>query len=121
MTWQYSQSTGVLTHNGSFIAKGYSGHGAGLNNPSMQDAYLTGPIPQGHYRINGYNNHKGPYTVKLVPILGTNTYGRDAFRIHGDRNDGSYHQASEGCIVINGAELRKSIASSSDDILVVVP
>ncbi|EYU17052.1 tlde1 domain-containing protein [Photorhabdus aegyptia] len=119
MTWQYSQGTGVLTHNGSFIAKGYSGHGTGINNPSMEQVEGEGPIPRGYYRINGYSNSITKVTVILDPIMGTNTFGRSLFRIHGDRRDGTYRQASHGCIIINGSNLRKEIANSSDTILVV--
>ncbi|WP_036771101.1 MULTISPECIES: tlde1 domain-containing protein [Photorhabdus] len=107
MTWQYSQSTGVLTHNGSFIAKGYSGRGAGINNSSMEQVKDEGPIPRGYYRINGYTNSITKVTVTLEPIMGTNTFGRTLFRIHGDRKDGTYRQASHGCIIINGSNLRK--------------
>lgn len=121
MTWEYSQSTGVLRHNGAVVASGYSGAGNGINNPAMQDVGFTGPIPQGMYRIQGYNNHKGPYTVILSPIMGTDTFGRTAFRIHGDNAKKPPRSSSEGCIITNGANLRNSIASSGDSVLRVVP
>lgn len=84
----------------------------------MDDVSNTGPIPKGHYRISGYDNHKGPWTLFLSPILGTNTFGRDHFLIHGD-NARTLGRSSEGCIVINGAELRAQVANSGDTILVV--
>lgn len=46
MTWEYSQGTGVLRHNGSIVARGYSGVGSGLNAPSMQQVERVGPIPE---------------------------------------------------------------------------
>ncbi|QUG75652.1 DUF2778 domain-containing protein [Erwinia sp. E602] len=63
MTWEHSQRTGELTHNGQRYAQGYSGKDSGKNNPSMDDVSNTGPIPKGHYRISGYDNHKGPWTI----------------------------------------------------------
>ena len=35
--YTYHQSTGVLDHNGAPLLTGYAGHGAGVNNPAMQD------------------------------------------------------------------------------------
>jgi hypothetical protein len=46
MSWTYKQSTGELDHNGAAIGAGYSGHGAGLNNPAMQNVHDVGPIPR---------------------------------------------------------------------------
>jgi hypothetical protein len=118
MAWEYSQSTGVLTHNGQHYAFGYSGKGKAKNDPSTERILNTGPIPKGHYRITGHNNHKGPWTVILEPIMGTNTFGRTAFRVHGD-NPQTVGDSSEGCIVINGAHLRQRMVTSGDTILVV--
>lgn len=56
--------------------------------------------------------------IELEPVMGTNTFGRTAFRIHGD-NPNTIGASSEGCIIINGAQLRQGIFNSSDDILVV--
>jgi hypothetical protein len=49
--WIYSQTTGLMTHNGVESGVGYSGHGDGLNNPAMQDVEGVGPCPQGIYSI----------------------------------------------------------------------
>jgi hypothetical protein len=49
--YTYSQPTGILTRNGATAGQGYSGHGAGRNNPAMQAARDMGPIPQGQYKI----------------------------------------------------------------------
>ncbi|MPW09303.1 hypothetical protein GCT19_27215 [Paraburkholderia sp. CNPSo 3155] len=48
MTWTHSQSSGTLSRDGSLVARGYSGHGAGKNNPVMQAVRSVGPIPEGH-------------------------------------------------------------------------
>lgn len=120
MTWEYSQRTGVLTHNGQFFAKGYSGAGLGENNPSMENVVGIGPIPKGHYRITGAHNTVTRVTIILQPIMGTNTFGRDNFRIHGGSRTGA-HTASQGCIIINGVSRRQQIVDSGDPILVVLP
>jgi type VI secretion system secreted protein Hcp len=62
MTWKYSQSTGVLTHNGSFIAKGYSGHG------TLKSAELK------WYKIDAHGQEKEYFNtlmenVKVVSII----------------------------------------------------
>ncbi|MDW8847853.1 DUF2778 domain-containing protein [Erwinia sp. MMLR14_017] len=118
MSWEYNQSTGVLSHNGAFFAKGYSGVGSGENNPSMEREKSTGPIPKGHYRIAGSHDTVTKVTIILQPVLGTNTFGRDGFRIHGGKKSGA-HTASQGCIIIDGVSRRQQIVNSSDTILVV--
>ena len=133
LCWVYSQSTGLLTHvdangNTDYTASGgYSGYGAGLNNPGMQNVQAqqsgdpAGPLPQGMYTIGSpyNNNHTGPGTMNLNPLPGTNTYGRNLFRIHGD-NSAQNHTASTGCIV-EGRNVRNQIANSNDNCLQVVP
>ncbi|MDU6412059.1 MAG: DUF2778 domain-containing protein [Yersiniaceae bacterium] len=118
MTWEYNQQTGELRHNGEFIAKGYSGKGTAKNKPSMQHVRDNGPIPKGYWRISGHKRSKGPWTLILEPLAGTNTFGRDNFLIHGDNPD-TFGYSSQGCIIINGAGLRKSIYDSGDTVLVV--
>lgn len=118
MSWEYNQRTGVLTHNGVFFAKGYSGVGSGENNPAMEQDKGIGPIPKGYYRIAGSHNSVTEVTIILQPVLGTNTFGRDNFRIHGGKKSGA-HTASKGCIIIDGVALRRRIVGSSDAILVV--
>lgn len=121
LDWQYSQSTGRLSHNGSSVATGYSGNGLGLNNPAMQGAPNSGPIPQGTWTIgSAYNSpNTGPRTLMLTPAPGTNALGRSAFRIHGDNGRGN-QSASKGCIIV-GPSVRNQIIDSGDNVLVVVP
>jgi len=45
LDWQYSQSTGQLTHidangNSTNAGTGYAGHGQGVNNPAMQNVRM---------------------------------------------------------------------------------
>lgn len=118
--WIYDQSSGVLTRNGSIISRGYAGRGKGKNNPAMQAAVAVGPIPQGLWKITERYDSKnvGPYALKLVPEPGTNTFGRSAFRIHGDsiKNPGT---ASHGCIILPRA-VRVAIWGSGDRQLKVI-
>lgn len=63
MPWTYQQSTGILRHDGAIVASnGYSGRGAGKNNPSMQTIANVGPIPQGTWNIGPLHTslHTGP-------------------------------------------------------------
>lgn len=87
----------------------------------MQDVPDVGPIPQGTYDIGSqyYNGHTGPGTMNLDPTEGTNTFGRDAFRIHGDNSRGN-HSASHGCVVMP-PNTRNQINNSGDNVFEVVP
>lgn len=116
--WVYSQSTGELSYNGRHVETGYSGRMTNKNNPSRQQVKGLGPIPQGTYRIGKYTRSKGPYTIILTQISGE-SFGRNEFRIHGERIKGPPGWASEGCIVM-GAGTRRLVANSPDNTLVVV-
>ncbi len=120
MTWTYSQSTGRLSHDGLHVGDGYSGHGDGLNNPSMQSVQGVGPLPRGRYRIGGAydDQHLGPCVMHLDPEPGTETHGRSLFRMHGDNAEAN-HTASDGCIIM-GPSVRRAVASSPDRELEVV-
>jgi RHS repeat-associated protein len=124
--WVYQQSTGNLYHidvsgHANFEGTGYSGHGTGRNNPSMEKMANVGPIPQGTWNIGpSYTSPKtGPVTMNLDPCPNTRTYGRDYFRIHGD-NPRHPGRSSEGCIVLPPS-VRRRIAESSDRDLLVIP
>jgi hypothetical protein len=119
MTWTYSQSTGHLSQNTVAVGRGYSGTGAGRDNGTMQAVPNVGPIPVGRYRIGRSHDTAthGPVVMQLTPRLGTQTFGRQGFLIHGDNRR---HDASHGCIVID-RRFRDQIARSGDDELQVVP
>ncbi len=55
--------------------------------------------------------------MRLTPVPGTQTFGRDGFLIHGDNRR---HDASQGCIVLDRTA-RNRIATSGDTRLNVVP
>jgi hypothetical protein len=118
MTWTYSQSTGDLSRDGSIAGKGYSGTGAGRNNPAMQGVGDVGPIPQGQYIIGPPHDtaHHGPFVLALTPAQGNHAFGRSGFLIHGDN---VRHDASKGCIILS-RPLRESIWASGDKIIEVV-
>jgi hypothetical protein len=115
--WVYRSSDGELLHDGTFEGSGYSGTGAGRNNPSMEDEHGIGPIPRGRYRIGPEraSERLGPVVMNLDPI-GHDAMGRTAFRIHGDD---ARHDASHGCVIL-GPVLRHLIAGSFDTELEVV-
>ena|ERR1035437_5329862 len=91
----------MIGADGKRLAYGYSGAGAGKNNPAMQKVYDVGPIPRGKYLIDvpvDTVTH-GPYVLRLEPDDRNVMFGRAGFLIHGDSvvNPGS---ASEGCIIM---------------------
>ena len=117
MPWIYSQSAGTLTRDGELIATGYSGAGAGRNNPADQAIPDIGPIPQGLYTIGPEFTAQvqGPLSMCLTPD-GHDAMGRNGFMIHGDN---ATHTASRGCIILP-RECRETIAASEDRQLQVV-
>jgi hypothetical protein len=120
MPWKYEQSTGRMYQDEALVQGngGYSGKGQYKNTPNAQGLSDNGPIPRGKWTIGGYTNSKGPMTITLTPKPDTQTFGRSAFRIHGDSiaNPGT---ASEGCIIMN-ATTRHMIINSGDTELEVV-
>lgn len=119
MPWTYNQRTGTLTAPDGQVAAtdGYSGAGQGRNNPGMENQPNVGPIPRGSYRIRSarHSAHTGPVSMDLAPNVGTDTYGRSAFLIHGDNLT---HTASHGCIILR-RDVRVQINQSTDRELIV--
>jgi len=120
VTWKYEQASGLLSHNGSDVAIGYSGAGNGKNNPDMQDAQRIGPIPRGTYTITDPHDTPthGPYVLGLTPDPDNNMCGRSGFLIHGDSKEHP-GQASQGCIIVPRL-IREEIWESGDTALEVV-
>lgn len=118
MTWIFHQGSGDFYHNAEYEGLGYSGCGEGRNNPDAQKMHGVGPTPRGLWRIGDAYSHPqlGPICMNLTPKAGTETFGRDLFRIHGDNKT---HDASHGCIIL-GPSIRQAIASSGDHDLEVV-
>jgi RHS repeat-associated protein len=128
--WEYSQSTGQMTHvlpdgTKQVGGTGYSGKDEGLNNPKAQDKPNVGPIPQGDWKIEPQKDnvtgqgHKLPASMRLDPSKNTETFGRSGFLIHGD-NSQQNHSASNGCIILD-RPTRNQIGGSGDNNLTVVP
>lgn len=106
----YEQRTGrffVVTREAVLapLGRGYSGRGAGLNNPERESVKGQGPIPCGLWRISSPINH--PKLGRLAFALAYEEagriapapYGRSAFLIHGD-NFAANRTASSGCIIL---------------------
>lgn len=119
MPWEYSQSTGALKLNNTIVARGYSGIGIGKNKPENEAVHNIGPIPRGTYSIGKpfHHAHTGAYTMRLIPIKGTNVYGRTGFMIHGD-SASHPGEASNGCIIVK-LDSRQRIWNSHDHIITV--
>jgi hypothetical protein len=107
---------------GGLVARGYSGHGDGINNPAMQFVPRIGPIPVGQYRIIAPVDtmRHGPYFLPLLPDAANIMHDREDFGIHGDeRLHPNQHLASEGCLIFPH-NVREQIWSSPDHELEVV-
>lgn len=119
--WTFRQTDGALIRDGAMVGEGYSGHGRGRNNPTLESHVEMGPIPRGRWKIQfpPYQsvNH-GPLCMRLVPAVGTDVFGRSGFLIHGDSAEHP-GQASLGCIVL-ARPIREQIAESGDSDLEVV-
>ena len=86
MSWRYDQATGNLYENDQLESIGYSGCGAGKNNPACEGEHNVGPIPRGAYIICAPYDTKthGPYVLPLNPDPENDMHGRGGFLIHGD-------------------------------------
>jgi hypothetical protein len=120
----WSQSFGEMRLNGDLLGEGYSGHGMGVNKPSLQAEPSIGPIPRGNWGIGEPfdSPHTGPYTIPLYPHPDTQTFARDrgSFRIHGDSKEYPGAQAASlGCIILPRS-VREKIAASGEKVLLVV-
>ena|SRR5215469_4753705 len=118
--WIYNQANGTLSRDQQLVGEGYSGFGDGKNNPTMQDEPNIGPIPRGTYEIGSPHDTPahGPHVMSLSPVVGTDTFGRGGFLIHGDAI-ASPGTASHGCIIL-ARDLRDKISGSGDTQLQVV-
>lgn len=108
-TWFYIQDSGViLDEQKRKVTVGWAGHGAGRNNPAMQQVHDTGPLPQGLYKVGSWGDaesepsypaHLGPFIASITQIEGE-TFGRSGFYIHGPGGADPL-QSSKGCIEIH--------------------
>jgi len=111
--WTYEQATGKMVYpDGHTVAQGYSGRGAGLNNPDDEAVAGVGPIPRGTWSIDPVpleHTACGPLALALTPE-GFDPHGRSLFRIHGD-TAAMNHTASDGCIIL-ARPVRQAIIDS---------
>ena len=123
MDWLYKQSTGELFLRGAPVTTPwvvcYSGAGSGKNNPDYQCVKDIGPIPRGWYTISSVSQTPAAYTLVLTPDAGNDMCGRSGFLIHAD-NIQLPGWASEGCIVVNDATKRRTIAETGPTRLEVI-
>jgi hypothetical protein len=121
MAWTYNSKSGELKDDeGNLVGSGYSGHGAGINNPDLEADPDVGPIPRGTYTIGDFFNdpEKGPIVAHLTPWSNTNVFRRSGFMLHGDNFQGN-ESASLGCIIMPRCA-RLSVKNSGQTILLVV-
>ena len=118
--WIYVQS-GRLYRGSRRVADCYAGHGEGKNNGLQQHSPGVGPIPCGAWMISEPRDSErtGKFVLPLIPLLGTQTFGRSAFEIHGE-NAAHPGDSSHGCIVAP-PDVRQEIADSGDCLLLVIP
>ena len=120
----YHQKNGALylqeADGNIYLGTGYSGHGDGLNDPADEAIRNVGTIPRGLYEIGAPFTHPaaGPVTMRLTPIEGTDTHGRDGFLIHGDTASRD-HTASHGCVIMD-RPIRQLVAAAAPARLEVV-
>lgn len=117
MVWTYRQSIGEMFHDGELVGQGYSGVLTNKNNPDRQQVKGMGPLPRGTYRIGATTLSKGPMTIELHQISG-DSFGRNLFRIHGERINKPAGFASAGCIIL-APSIRRLIKDSSEHLEVI--
>jgi hypothetical protein len=91
----------LFYEDGTLLAAGiWAGNGAAHNDPSKECEKMTGPLPDGIYKIGKPYKHKtlGPFVMNLDMIEG-DACGRSLFRIHGDNSTPAQWDASHGCII----------------------
>ena len=114
----YSQSSGGLICTSGLSCSGYSGSGQGLNNPAAQGQLNIGPLPRGSWIVGQPNTRRGPMTLPLSPVPGTDMDGRSGgFLIHGDNRRGN-NTASTGCMILP-RDCREQIPEG--EMILVVP
>ncbi|MES9991690.1 MAG: tlde1 domain-containing protein [Candidatus Thiodiazotropha sp.] len=115
----------------SYIMPITSGMGSCQNVPSCSDEENTGPIPPGDYTANtqeltnpgiigdiGRNTlgDWGDWRIPIVPLPGTNTYGRGGFFLHGGMFPGS-----AGCVDFGGGIFGNNATNQLQNSLLLDP
>jgi len=115
LSWLYNVKTGELRNPaGAIIGLGYSGSREAKNNPAFEHVANLGPLPRGVWTMGPADTHPelGPICIPLHPCMGTNTFARHDFFIHGD-NPAHPRDSSHGCPVF-GPTTRTMLALSTD-------
>lgn len=114
MPWTYSIAPARIALDGKPMGTGYSGHGIHKNDPGATQLHRAGPIPTGRWLVGPPRDdpHMGPFVLPLTPEVGTETFGRSEFYVHGDSLSHP-GEASLGCIILPRA-LREAIWLSGD-------
>lgn len=119
--WIWAIKQGSLIRAGAIKGSGYSGFEACKNDPLCTHIPNLGPVPSGAWFIGPEieSEEHGPVAMHLIPLSGTETFGRSAFMIHGDSKEHP-GKASHGCIILP-RPVREEISAGRDKLLVVVP
>src|ERR1017187_3142261 len=121
--WEYQQTAHtILRPDGSVLTnQSYSGHGAGLNNPAMQNIPNVGPIPQGPYTLSPFFTHPllGKLVARFMPKPGNTECGRSGCDLHGDNQYLNPRGMGGGGVV--GEPYRLEISQSADTDWMVIP
>lgn len=108
---------------GKVMTYAYSGAPGAVNDPARQAEHNVGPLPVGVWRMGDpVNTQKhGPFFIPLTPEPGTETFGRSAFGMHGDKKDPTAppRSASEGCVILP-LDVREAAHASGDPLVRVV-
>lgn len=115
--WVFNRTKGQLISPSGEVFTAYSGHGVGVNNPTLQNVKDVGPIPSGiwYFQAPIDTVDHGPYALPLIPDAKTETFGRSGFMFHGDEvKHPCQHLASLGCLI--GCKMaRQQVWEGSED------
>ena len=122
--WTFIITSGAwLDPAGAVVAYGYSGAPGAVNDATRTAEHNLGPICVGLWRKGKARDTAthGPCFIPLTPEPGTETHGRSAFGIHGDKKDPAApkRSASEGCVILPRG-VRDVVNASPDDLVRVV-
>jgi hypothetical protein len=116
----FDVKAGRLSIAGNDIGPAYSGAMGHVDNEADAGMVGLGPIPVGVWAICDPidDPHTGPFSMPLIPMIGTEDLGRSGFMIHGD-NPNMNESASHGCVVA-ARSIRERIWADPDHYLTVV-
>jgi hypothetical protein len=120
--WVYKIKQGELRNEATGIVHPglYSGDPEHKNDPLATNLKAQGPIPVGAYWIGEPRDTEkhGPYFIPLIPVPGSEMFGRSAFGFHGDSKEHP-GAASNGC-VIGPRPVREEVGVHVHDLFIVL-